>query len=234
MPNQTPEFDQYATHYRAIVDNSLAATGESSDFFARYKAGKLATWFPHFTNQPCSILDFGCGDGLMTTHVAHLFKQALVVGIDPSPESIAVAQQQPNQNISFVVAGTSLNFPGQQFDLIYAAGVFHHIEFAQHTHYLNEIFRILKPGGSFILFELNPLNHGTRYIFKRNPIDQNAHMLTPWYAQKLVKAYGISRTKFYGFFPRALRWLRWTEPFLTKLPIGGLYACIVKKQKSCC
>jgi ubiquinone/menaquinone biosynthesis C-methylase UbiE len=228
-----PEFDQFATHYHDIVDKSLNLTGEKSDYFAQYKAQKLAAWLPQLATSNCTILDFGCGDGMMTSYVAQEFPKAQVTGVDPSPESIKVAQKLYS-NITFDVSTATMQFSDHQFDLVYAAGVFHHISFNQHHHYMNEIFRVLKPGGVFVMFELNPLNPGTRYIFKNSPIDQNATMLTPWYAQKLVKAYGASSAKFYGFFPRVLSWLRWTEPFLTKLPVGGLYACVVKKPKRCC
>ena len=58
------EFDQFADGYRTIHSNALAVTGETSEFFAEYKALKLAAWLPEFfKGQPKNILDFGCGDG---------------------------------------------------------------------------------------------------------------------------------------------------------------------------
>jgi ubiquinone/menaquinone biosynthesis C-methylase UbiE len=230
MSNQVPEFDQYATHYRATLDQSLGITGESSEFFARYKAEKLASWFPDLQKQPSSILDFGCGDGLMAKWVATQMPRSAIVGVDPSPESITAAQINKLANIEFAVSTPQLAYPDNQFDLIYAAGVFHHIDRAHHQHYTQDIMRVLKPGGSFVLFELNPYNPGTRYIFKRNPIDQNAQMLSPWYAHNLLQHQGITTIKFYSFFPRQLSWLRATEPWITKVPLGGLYAYIVKKK----
>ena len=86
------------------------------------------------------------------------------------------------------------------------------------------------PFNCIVLFELNPLNPLTVLTFKRNPIDQNATMLKPWYAYHLAKNYGNAEIKFYCFFPKILKWLRPTERFLTKLPFGALYATIIKKQ----
>ena len=113
--------------------------------------------------------------------------------------------------------------------MIYAAGVFHHIPFEMHSHYIQECLRVLKPNGLLVLFELNPLNPGTRYIFNRNPIDQNATMLNHWYAKKLVKKYGFKETIFYCFFPHTLRFLRPLEKYLNRVPLSGLYGIIVRK-----
>lgn len=224
------EFDKFAKDYRTTHTTPLQLTGDSSTFFAKYKAEKLAEWLPTiFTGTPTSILDFGCGDGLMTHFVKQEFPTALVHGVDPSSESIKIAQEQYPE-LTFHVSGATLPFfNNEHFDVIYAAGVFHHIPFELHTHFIQELNRILKPGGILVIFELNPLNPGTQYIFKNTPMDADATMLTPWYTQKLVKAYGKPTLKFYAFFPHFLKKLRCMEKFLTKLPLGGLYASLVKK-----
>ncbi len=227
------EFDKFAKEYRTAHSTPLAATGESSTFFAQYKAEKLAEWLPEFfTEAPKKILDFGCGDGLMTHFVKQQFPTAQVYGVDPSSESIAIAQQN-YPDLSFYVSGETLSFFEENtFDVIYTAGVFHHIPFSEHEHYTKELNRILKPSGVLIVFELNPLNPGTQYIFRNAPMDANATMLTPWYTQKLLKPYGKPKLKFYSFFPHFLKGLRCTEKFLTKVPLGGLYASLLKKDFS--
>lgn len=226
------EFDNYIENYRKNCDNALSISGESSAFFAEYKALKLKEWFPEYKTKKCSILDFGCGDGLMTSFVKSNFNHAALYGVDPSPESIKTAQQNfPGIIFSANSENTSdLNFDKNTFDLIFSAGTFHHIPFEKHQGYLDEIFRILKPGGSFILFELNPLNPLTVITFKRNPIDYNATMMTPWYSYSLCKKFSKKcSTKFYCFYPNFLRKLRFSEKFMTKIPFGALYAIIGTK-----
>ncbi len=223
------EFDKFAKEYRTTHSTPLALTGETSDFFAEYKAQKLAEWLPELlTHAPRTILDFGCGDGLMTNYIHQRFPAAKLYGCDPSAESIEVAQKN-HPSISFAVSGTTLPFKTAQFDVIVAAGVFHHIPFEEHTAYLQELDRALAPDGVLVLFELNPFNPGTRYIFKHAPMDANATMLYPQYARRILQPYGTISTKFYGFFPHFLRKLRWTEKFLTKVPLGGLYAVFLQK-----
>ncbi len=226
------EFDQFAQQYRPELDKALSLSGESSAYFAQLKVHKLASWIGQLANQEATILDFGCGDGLMTSFLKQQFNRATVFGVDPSPKSIEIAQKNYPQ-VSFAVnsdTSTTLDFPDAMFDVVCAAGAFHHIPFEMHEGYMNEINRILKTNGTFVLFELNPFNPLTVITFKRNPIDYNARMLWPWYAYRLNKKFGKARIKFYCFFPNFLRHLRFTEPFLTKLPFGALYAIVMNKK----
>lgn len=228
------EFDHYIDGYRSNCDKALSISGESSAFFAEYKAKKLAEWFPDYASSEVSLLDFGCGDGLMTYFVKNAFKNASVYGVDPSPKSVEEAKSQFS-GIEFCLSSdqhSHLDFKNESFDLIFSAGVFHHIPFAMHQSYISELIRILKPNGHLVIFELNPLNPLTTLTFKRNPIDRHAKMMWPWYTSRLEKKYGKTTTKFYCFYPKFLSWLRKTEPFMTKVPFGALYASIVQKRES--
>lgn len=226
------EFDNYIKDYRKNLDQCLHLSGESSAYFAQYKAHKLAEWLPQLQNKPISILDFGCGDGLMTHYVNISFPHAKLFGVDPSPESIKEAQSG-YKHITFSVnsdQNTLLDFPDNYFDIVYAAGCFHHIPFNMHQGYCKELMRIIKPSGNLIIFELNPLNPLTVYTFKNNPIDQHATMMWPWYTYKLTKHIGLRSLKFYCFYPKVASFLRPTERFMTKLPFSALYATITQKR----
>lgn len=230
------EFDQYIDNYRTNCDKALRLSGETSAFFAEYKAQKLAEWFPAQISLPINILDFGCGDGVMTNFVQNSFPKAQVYGVDPSPKSLTEAKKRFDR-ISFSLSSEEpkkLHFESHFFDLIFSAGVFHHIPFHHHEAYLDHLVETLKPNGYFILFELNPLNPLTVFTFRRNPIDQNAKMLSPWYSHRLAKKYGKLATKFYCFYPKLLSWLRPTESYMTKIPFGALYATIIQKQEKAC
>ena len=50
------EFDKYINNYRENLDKSLSISGETSDFFAKYKAKKLLEWFPNLANKEIKII----------------------------------------------------------------------------------------------------------------------------------------------------------------------------------
>ena len=230
MQKQPHEFDDYINQYRENQNKDVQLSGETGEFFAEYKIQKMASWFPEYQNRAIHMLDFGCGDGVMTNYAQQYFPHANIFGIDPSSKSIEYAQQIfKNTPITFnILEGNKTPYADQNFDLIYAAGVFHHIPFEEHEHYIKELTRITKKGGSIIIFELNPFNPLTIHTFKNSPIDKNAHMLFPFYTKKLVKNIGRVQTKYYCFFPAFARKLRCLEPYMTWLPAGALYATIVK------
>jgi len=222
------EFDNCIKNYRQNLDKSLSLSGETSNFFAEYKAKKLLGWLPNLYNKKINILDFGCGDGTMASYVSKLFPQAKIKGIDISQESIYCAKKK-FPTINFYCT-ENLN-EKNSYDLIYSAGVFHHIEFKNHKNILKKIFNNLKINGYFVLFELNPYNILTRRTFKKCPIDKNATMLSPKYSNDILLKFGKISTKYYFFFPAFLKVIRPIEKYLTKIPIGALYATIVQKVK---
>ena len=102
-----------------------------------------------------AILDIGCGGGRTVQRLAALAQKGNVVGLDYSRASVVVAQ---NTNAKEVKAGrvhiargsvAALPFPDRTFDIVTAV----------ETHYywpdlpanVREIFRVLKPGGTFAL-----------------------------------------------------------------------------------
>ncbi len=226
---QRHEFDDYIKDYRDHVSNVLAVSGETSEFFAHYKSKKLIEWLPWLTQKTYSILDYGCGDGVMTKHLSKLVPNSHHFGTDPSSKSIQEAQKQFPLLSFATISDSRIPYEDNTFDLIYAAGVFHHIPFEEHVLWRNEIFRVLKDGGSFVMFELNPINPGTQYVFRTSPIDKNAHMLYPRYARSLLSPMGSCDLKYYCFFPGWLRKLRVFEPYITRVPLGGHYAVIITK-----
>jgi len=95
-----------------------------------------------------SVLDVGSGTGLLAEHVAELVGPAgSVVGIDPLPLRVALAQDKVRSNLSFRV-GTAYDlsgFPEAFFDVVYLNAVFHWLP--EKVEPLRQIYRVLKRGG---------------------------------------------------------------------------------------
>lgn len=228
---ETDEFGQFIDGYRDLQDKHLWMSGESSEFFAEYKAAKLAKWLPQLVDRPAQILDYGAGDGVMAGFVQPFFPKASISGCDISASSIAAAQTKYPDIAFKTVIGKKLPYESNSFDIVYTAGVFHHIPFEQHTEWLKEIVRVLKPNGYFVLFEINPLNPVANYVFKHHPVDKDATMLTPWFARSLLQDLGMVKTRFYCFFPKFLKFFRRFEKYMTWIPFGAHHAHILHKIK---
>jgi ubiquinone/menaquinone biosynthesis C-methylase UbiE len=94
------------------------------------------------------VLDVGCGTGLLAEYVAGLVGPAgSVVGIDPLPLRITLAQQKERSNLSFQVGTASdlRDFPEASFAVVYLNAVLHWLP--DKLGPLREIHRVLKKGG---------------------------------------------------------------------------------------
>ena len=64
--------------------------------------------------------------------------------------------------------------PKEEIDLAFCNGVFHHIPPEQRARAIAYVYRCLRPGGLFALWENNPWNPGTRLVMSRIPFDRDA------------------------------------------------------------
>lgn len=100
-----------------------------------------------------NILDVGCGIGGSTLYLAEKF-DAIATGITLSPVQAARANERAKNaflegNVSFQVADAlNLPFADNSFDLVWSLESGEHM--ADKTRFLEECYRVLKPGGVFI------------------------------------------------------------------------------------
>ena len=100
-------------------------------------------------------VDIGCGGGFLAEEFARL--GCRVVGIDPSPISIATARRHAHSSgldISYLVAsGENLPLDSSSFDLAYCCDVLEHV--ADLGQVIEETARVLKPGGLYLFDTIN-------------------------------------------------------------------------------
>jgi len=93
-------------------------------------------------------LDVGSGTGLLAEHVARIVgPKGSVVGVDPLPLRIEIAQRKAAPNLSFKVGSAEAldDFADQSFDVVYLNAVFHWLP--EKLAPLRHFHRVLKPGG---------------------------------------------------------------------------------------
>ncbi len=215
-------FDRYAEEYEELLAESVRASGEGPDYFAEYKCRVLVrAWRP----QPgAPLLDYGCGTGLLTRHLAATFVGREVHGYDPSNESVVRARKRV-QDAKFFSSESELRKGG--YGAVVIANVLHHVPVADRATLVSRIAALLEPGGSLFIFEHNPLNPLTRRAVANCRFDDDAILLGPLELPRLLRDAGFSDVKreFIVFFPHALARLRGFEPALARVPLGAQMFC---------
>ncbi len=231
-PNR-PEFDDFASNYDEALAQGIAVSGEDKDYFAQGRVTWLAGCLRRLCLEPRSVLDFGCGTGSAAPYLLNLNPTVQLLGVEVSAKSLEVARRDhgsPRARFFLHAERT----PTADLDLAFCNGVFHHIPLAERASAVEYVFRSLRPGGLFALWENNPWNPGTRYVMSRIPFDRDAITLSPPQTQRLLRAGGfeIMQTDFLFYFPRPLSWLRRLEPALSRLPLGAQYQVLGRKPGS--
>lgn len=103
-----------------------------------------------------SILDLGCGTGMLTASLARAGRTA--VGIDPSAAMLAFARERPGGDSINWIQGDSRDIPGTDFGYAVMTGnVAQHIGQDDWRRSLRDLRRGLRPGGTLAFESRNPL-----------------------------------------------------------------------------
>jgi len=231
-------FDKFSKNYREIHSENIKISGASSEYFAKFKAQKIDEFIHKSINHknPVKLLDFGCGDGLVSVLLSKLDQKYKISCIDESAESISEAKKSNVNNLSVdfkLLEKDKIPYEDIAFDVVFAINVFHHIQVDERSKWLREIIRVLKPGGYIIIIEHNPLNPFTRYFVKTCAFDTDAVLILPQdLTNKLTDLRIKKHTLEYSlFFPRwkAFKKLLFLEKLLINVPVGGQYMYIGEK-----
>ncbi len=105
------------------------------------------------------VLDFGSGIG----HHSQLFQGKQYLGIEPLESCVLSAKRLYKDSTATFLLGdhTALkSLPESTFDLVFAIGVLHHIDDLVFNEFVNQAFRLLKPGARLMTFD--PVLHGNQ------------------------------------------------------------------------
>lgn len=103
------------------------------------------------------VLDLGCGTGKLLNRLARQYPDLIGTGLDFSPEMLQQARQRSlaPQRLTYVQGKTDrIPLADGQFDAVFCSISFLH--YPDPLAVLNEIRRLLKPGGYFYLADFAP------------------------------------------------------------------------------
>jgi ubiquinone/menaquinone biosynthesis C-methylase UbiE len=228
IANDQNDFDRFGDKYREIHNKNIKISGADSEYFSEYKVKTVCDLELKNHNDEIRILDLGCGDGNSIKYFRSYFPNSKIYGADVSSKSIEVAKSKNISDVQLnLFDGKNIPYQANFFDIIFLAGVLHHVPENQRTPLLTEVYRTLGDGGRLYVFEHNPNNPLTRKIVKDCIFDENAILLSSKNLNGILSSIGFKSrfTRFTIFFPRH-RWFKplWDlERYIQWVPIGGQF-----------
>ncbi len=128
------------------------------------------------------VLDVGAGTGTLAVLLKETYPKLEVTAVDPDDQILAIAKKKADKrkcDITLVQSGAEkLPFKESSFDIIYSTLTFHHLPLEIKHLALEEIHRVLKPKGQFILVDIGkPKNSIWKFLLHiESIVETNAYM----------------------------------------------------------
>lgn len=162
-------------------------------FVAKYGEDVLGWLAPQ---QEESILDVGCGTGMLTEKIAEA--GATVTGLDASPEMITKAKQSYN-NIEFVVKDASNFSFDKKFDAAFSNATFHWIKDQQNV--IQCIYDVLKSNGRLVYemgakHNIESIHNAIKKVLINEGFEANTNIEVNYFSSVAEQATILEKTGF--------------------------------------
>jgi ubiquinone/menaquinone biosynthesis C-methylase UbiE len=108
-----------------------------------------------FGDRPATILDVGCGTGVLAARIAAAMPRATIWGVDLVDSMLLGGRDRwqalPRQTVPIQGDSERLPFRDGAFDAVTCANSFHH--YPHQDRAVQEMHRVLKPGGRVLLLD---------------------------------------------------------------------------------
>lgn len=159
-----------------------SAKQKSRSYFDSHRKSRLARvgyWRHDYRYQldqigrimPDRLIDIGCGPGAFLCLVEAAYPEIQLNALDISPEMVKETRERLSDT-AIATVGDSERMPleGDQFQVVTCNMSIHHYPHPQDA--LNEMYRILKPGGVLLLNDMDcvaPIRAFANWLFPRLP-----------------------------------------------------------------
>jgi tRNA (cmo5U34)-methyltransferase len=118
----------------------------------------VGSWMPTYPHTHLNLLEIGCGTGMTTAHLLAYQDRIEIVSIDNAPAMLSQARQNLAEALEKrqlqLIENDALSYlqgiPAGSVDIVASAYVLHNFLNGYRWRVLEEILRVLKPGGLFI------------------------------------------------------------------------------------
>ena len=144
----------YNELYRNFPDHCLVRLRHDEGRL-RSKGREQYRMLEKFLRQDAVFLELGAGDCAASMEIAH--HVAKVYAVEISDEMIG-RQDMPGNLEMIMSDGSSIPLPDQSVDVAYSRHLMEHLHVDDAWDQLQEIYRVLKPGGHYVLLTPNRIN----------------------------------------------------------------------------
>jgi len=139
----------YGELYRRVPCHPRTLRSANSAAAARSVASQMRLLKP-FLSPAMSMVEFGAGSGALARHVAVNYPQCRITALEVCEQ--AGAEQASPENFRWLLHdGLAVPLPDQCTDVAFSYQVIEHLHPDDVSAHLSEVFRILKPGGVYVL-----------------------------------------------------------------------------------
>ncbi len=134
------------------------------------------------------ILDLGCGTGTLMLMIKQRYPDVDLTGLDIDSDSLRLAlhkSYKAHLQVALVKGSANqLPYASETFDRVLSSLVYHHLRSDQKVSSMQEVLRVLKPGGQFLLADFGVpgnliMSMMSRVLLKIEDVSDNVQGLMP-------------------------------------------------------
>jgi ubiquinone/menaquinone biosynthesis C-methylase UbiE len=164
--------------------DEIAHLYDSQPHRARAADLELLTFARERAGPDLAVLDIGCGTGNQLIADLGALPNIRYTGLDRSFGMLREARRKAS-DIAWVQAdGAALPFAARSFDFVCSQFAFHHIK--DRVGMLHAVFRVLRPGGRFVLRNLCPQESGGWLYYEYFPEAQLVDLRDFWAPGRVI------------------------------------------------
>ncbi|MBV6631801.1 MAG: class I SAM-dependent methyltransferase [Alphaproteobacteria bacterium] len=169
------DYRNYVSHLKSATDEKTAmalAIGGQFEGFGQIQLDLLRMFG---LKDGISFVDLACGSGRTASAIAK-HHEVEYLGVDVVPDLIAYAAKITPEHFRFVISENfDIDAPDNSVDLISAFSLFTHLQHEETYLYLEEVARVLKPGGRivFSFLEFSMLSHWNVFTVTKDQAKAN-------------------------------------------------------------